>query len=63
MFKGVLISDHTPQMSCDGAWYSGMAYVTVLYESSIGCYLVLGKLSLAWLKLFYQAQALTLINL
>ena len=23
---GVLIPDHTPQMSCDGAWYAGMAY-------------------------------------
>lgn len=25
-FEGVLIPDHTPQMSCDGAWYAGMAY-------------------------------------
>ncbi|MBJ6368630.1 mannonate dehydratase [Snuella sedimenti] len=25
-FKGVLIPDHTPQMSCDGSWYAGMAY-------------------------------------
>jgi mannonate dehydratase len=25
-FKGVLIPDHTPQMSCEGAWYAGMAY-------------------------------------
>ena len=25
-FKGVLIPDHTPQMTCDGPWYAGMAY-------------------------------------
>jgi len=25
-FNGVLIPDHTPQMSCDGSWYAGMAY-------------------------------------
>lgn len=25
-FKGVLIPDHTPQMSCEGPWYAGMAY-------------------------------------
>tara|TARA_B100000941_G_C28046765_1_gene322391 strand:- start:91 stop:531 length:441 start_codon:yes stop_codon:yes gene_type:complete len=25
-FEGVLIPDHTPQMSNDGGWYSGMAY-------------------------------------
>jgi mannonate dehydratase len=25
-FDGVLIPDHTPQMSCDGSWYAGMAY-------------------------------------
>jgi mannonate dehydratase len=25
-FKGVLIPDHTPQMSCDAPWYAGMAY-------------------------------------
>ncbi|MDO6432211.1 mannonate dehydratase [Flavitalea sp. BT771] len=25
-FKGVLIPDHTPQMSCDDPWYAGMAY-------------------------------------
>ncbi|MEE9361694.1 MAG: mannonate dehydratase [Cellulophaga sp.] len=25
-FDGVLIPDHTPQMTCDGAWYAGMAY-------------------------------------
>jgi len=25
-FNGVLIPDHTPQMSCEGAWYAGMAY-------------------------------------
>src|SRR6218665_2364849 len=25
-FNGVLIPDHTPQMTCPGAWYAGMAY-------------------------------------
>lgn len=25
-FDGVLIPDHTPQMTCDGSWYAGMAY-------------------------------------
>jgi mannonate dehydratase len=25
-FTGVLVPDHTPQMSCEGAWYAGMAY-------------------------------------
>lgn len=25
-YEGVLIPDHTPQMSCDGSWYAGMAY-------------------------------------
>lgn len=25
-FKGVLIPDHTPQMSCNDSWYAGMAY-------------------------------------
>ncbi len=25
-FEGTLIPDHTPQMSCDGPWYAGMAY-------------------------------------
>ena len=25
-FEGILIPDHTPQMSCEGSWYAGMAY-------------------------------------
>ena len=25
-FQGVLIPDHTPQMTCPGPWYAGMAY-------------------------------------
>lgn len=25
-FEGVLIPDHTPQMSCEGSWYAGMAF-------------------------------------
>jgi mannonate dehydratase len=25
-FAGVLIPDHTPQMTCDAPWHAGMAY-------------------------------------
>jgi mannonate dehydratase len=25
-FEGVIIPDHTPQMSCDAPWHAGMAY-------------------------------------
>lgn len=25
-YEGVLIPDHTPQMSCDGSWFAGMAF-------------------------------------
>ncbi len=25
-YTGVLIPDHTPQMSCDAPWHAGMAY-------------------------------------
>jgi mannonate dehydratase len=25
-FNGVLIPDHTPQISCDAPWHAGMAY-------------------------------------
>jgi mannonate dehydratase len=25
-FEGVLIPDHTPQMTCSAPWYAGMAY-------------------------------------
>ena len=25
-FRGVLIPDHTPQMTCDAPWHAGMAY-------------------------------------
>jgi len=25
-FNGVLIPDHTPQMTCEGSWYAGKAY-------------------------------------
>lgn len=25
-YQGVLVPDHTPQMSCDAPWYAGMAY-------------------------------------
>jgi mannonate dehydratase len=25
-FRGVLIPDHTPQLSCEAPWHAGMAY-------------------------------------
>lgn len=25
-FSGVVIPDHTPQMTCDAPWHSGMAF-------------------------------------
>jgi len=25
-FEGVLIPDHTPEMTCDASWHAGMAY-------------------------------------
>ena len=25
-YQGVLIPDHTPQMTCDAPWHAGMAY-------------------------------------
>ena len=25
-FEGVLIPDHTPQVTCDAPWHAGMAY-------------------------------------
>lgn len=33
-FQGVLIPDHTPQMTCDAPWYAGMAY-TMGYMKAI----------------------------
>ena len=34
-FNGVLIPDHTPQMSCDGAWYAGMAYAMCYMKAAL----------------------------
>ena len=25
-YNGILIPDHTPQMTCDAPWHAGMAY-------------------------------------
>jgi mannonate dehydratase len=41
-YDGVLIPDHTPQMSCEGSWYAGMAYAmgfmrAALIKSDRGC--------------------------
>lgn len=34
-FNGVLIPDHTPQMSCDAPWYAGMAYAMGFMKAAI----------------------------
>lgn len=34
-FDGVLIPDHTPQMSCDAPWYAGMAYAMGYMKAAI----------------------------
>lgn len=34
-YNGVLIPDHTPQMSCDGAWYAGMAYAMGFMKAAL----------------------------
>lgn len=34
-FEGILIPDHTPQMSCDGSWYAGMAYAMGYMKAAI----------------------------
>ncbi|MDO6809956.1 mannonate dehydratase [Zobellia galactanivorans] len=34
-YEGVLIPDHTPQMSCDGAWYAGMSYAMGFMKAAI----------------------------
>ena len=34
-FSGVLIPDHTPQMSCEGPWYAGMAYALGYMNAAI----------------------------
>jgi mannonate dehydratase len=34
-FEGVLIPDHTPQMSCDAPWHAGMAYAMGYMKAAI----------------------------
>ncbi|MDO5977887.1 mannonate dehydratase [Flavivirga spongiicola] len=34
-FDGVLIPDHTPQMTCDAPWYAGMAYAMGYMKSAM----------------------------
>ena len=34
-FEGVLIPDHTPQMSCGAPWYAGMAYAMGFMKAAI----------------------------
>ena len=34
-FDGVLIPDHTPQMTCDAPWYAGMAYAMGYMKAAI----------------------------
>ena len=35
-FDGVLIPDHTPQMSCDAPWHAGMAYALGYMRAALG---------------------------
>ncbi len=34
-YQGVLIPDHTPQMTCDAPWYAGMAYAMGYMKAAI----------------------------
>ena len=34
-FEGVLIPDHTPQMSCAAPWHAGMAYAMGYMKAAI----------------------------
>ncbi|MEM1137462.1 MAG: mannonate dehydratase [Bacteroidota bacterium] len=34
-FNGVLIPDHTPQMTCDAPWYAGMAYALGFMKAAL----------------------------
>ena len=34
-FNGVMIPDHTPQMTCDAPWYAGMAYALGYMKAAI----------------------------
>jgi len=34
-FQGMLIPDHTPQMSCEGSWYAGMAFALGYMKAAI----------------------------
>ncbi|MEM6379858.1 MAG: mannonate dehydratase [Bacteroidota bacterium] len=34
-FEGVLIPDHTPQMTCDAPWYAGMAYAMGFMKAAL----------------------------
>lgn len=34
-FQGVLIPDHTPQMTCDAPWYAGMAYAMGFMKAAL----------------------------
>lgn len=34
-FQGVLVPDHTPQMSCDAPWHAGMAYAMGFIKAAI----------------------------
>jgi len=34
-FDGVIIPDHTPQMTCDAPWHAGMAYALGWLKAAI----------------------------
>ena len=42
-YEGVLIPDHTPQMSCEGSWYAGMAYAMGYMKAAIGNFEIKNK--------------------
>ncbi|MFW6371547.1 MAG: mannonate dehydratase [Bacteroidota bacterium] len=34
-YQGVLIPDHTPQMTCDAPWHAGMAYAMGFMQAAL----------------------------
>jgi mannonate dehydratase len=35
-YDGVVVPDHTPQMSCDAPWHAGMAYAMGYLRAAAG---------------------------
>ena len=36
-YDGVLIPDHTPQMTCGAPWHAGMAYTLGFMRAALKC--------------------------